>query len=224
MLRGQFSGVSDTRTQRTQFMHERSSQTAAPVAVKLPGLPSTSPSPIFSCSEPAGAAGLRCRTRDLLHISNAQHDAGSRTILVSSAGQQADGGQAGRKTAPQMLMRGSASHRLSVRIALVNWWSYGDSNPRPLACHETPASSLNRPYAARTGQTPAHNSGDRLTPALPSGILPLKVPPERSPGDPPDRPATRDRVPTRPPPLIALHTWPRPCRSAPALRYAEGRA
>ena len=49
---------------------------------------------------------------------------------------------------PSMLMRGSASHRLSVRIALVNWWSYGDSNPRPLACHESPASSLTRPYGA----------------------------------------------------------------------------
>jgi hypothetical protein len=32
------------------------------------------------------------RTRDLLHITNAQHGAGSRAILVSSAGQQADSG------------------------------------------------------------------------------------------------------------------------------------
>src|ERR1022692_4294088 len=26
-------------------------------------------------------------------------------------------------------------------------WSYGIRNPRPLACHETPAGSLTRPYA-----------------------------------------------------------------------------
>jgi hypothetical protein len=26
-------------------------------------------------------------------------------------------------------------------------WSYGDSNPRPLACHESPAGYATRPYA-----------------------------------------------------------------------------
>src|SRR6266568_5499473 len=65
---------------------------------------------------------------------------------------------------------------LLVRFIPSTWWSYGDSNPRPLACHETPASSLTRPYAARTGQTLADASTDRLTPALPSGILPVKLP------------------------------------------------
>src|ERR1039457_1888388 len=55
-------------------------------------------------------------------------------------------------------------------------WSYGDSNPRPLACHETLTGSLNRPYAARTGRTLAHTSWSRLTRAPASAILPLKLP------------------------------------------------
>src|SRR5450755_2245414 len=87
------------------------------------------------------------RTRDLLHITNAQHGAGSRAILVSSAGQQAPGGQASRETAPQMPLRGRASHRLRVRNMPVTWWSYGDSNSGPLACHESLTHSLTRPYA-----------------------------------------------------------------------------
>jgi hypothetical protein len=93
------------------------------------------------------------RTRDLLHITNlhitnAQHGAGSRAILVSSAGQQADGGQAGRETAPQMPLRGRASHRLSIRNMRVTWWSYGDSNSGPLACHESLTGSLTMAYVA----------------------------------------------------------------------------
>src|ERR1035437_6799022 len=75
------------------------------------------------------------RTRDLLHITNAQHGAGNRAILVSSAGQQADGGRSGRKPAPQMPLRGRTSHRLDIRKMRVTWWSYGDSNSGPLACH-----------------------------------------------------------------------------------------
>src|ERR1022692_4822042 len=86
------------------------------------------------------------RTRDLLHITNAQHGAGNRAILVSSARQQADGGQPGRETAPQMPLRGRSSHRLSIRNMHVTWWSYGDSNSGPLACHawrsSPPASGL----------------------------------------------------------------------------------
>src|ERR1035437_8008649 len=61
------------------------------------------------------------RTRDLLHTTNAQHGAGSRVVLVSSAGQQADGGQARRETAPQMPLRGRSSHRLRVRNMRVTW-------------------------------------------------------------------------------------------------------
>src|ERR1022692_2192605 len=88
------------------------------------------------------------RTRDLLHITNAQHGAGNRAILVSSARQQADGGQPGRETAPQMPLRGRSSHRLSIRSMHVTWWSYGDSNSGPLACHESLTSSLTMAYVA----------------------------------------------------------------------------
>jgi hypothetical protein len=35
----------------------------------------------------------------------------------------------------QMPLRGRNGQRLRVRIKRVTWWSYGDSNPRPLACH-----------------------------------------------------------------------------------------
>jgi hypothetical protein len=76
------------------------------------------------------------RTRDLLDITNAQHGAGAGAILVSSAGQQADGVRSGRVTAPQMPLRGRPSHRLSIRNMRVTWWSYGDSNSGPLACHQ----------------------------------------------------------------------------------------
>jgi hypothetical protein len=71
-----------------------------------------------------------------------------RAILVCSAGQQADGGQASRETAPQMPLRGRSSHRLSIRNMRVTWWSYGDSNSGPLACHESLTGSLTMAYAA----------------------------------------------------------------------------
>src|ERR1035437_4015879 len=88
-------------------------------------------------AEPATA-----RTRDLLHITDAQHGAGSRAILVSSARQQADGGRSGRETAPQMPLRGRTSHRLSIRNMRMTWWSHGDSNSGPLACHIWPPSRI----------------------------------------------------------------------------------
>ncbi len=88
-------------------MHERSGQTAAPGAVRLPGPRSRPPPPIFSCSAPArgGRPPLpnsgplehhhwpaRCREPDHPRL---------------PAGRQADGEQAGRKTALQMPLKGS---------------------------------------------------------------------------------------------------------------------
>src|ERR1022692_2671478 len=87
------------------------------------------------------------RTRDLLHITNAQHGAVSRAVPVSCAGQQAAGGRSGRKTAPQMPLRGRSSHRLKILNMAFTWWSYGDSSSGPLACHESLTHSLTRPYA-----------------------------------------------------------------------------
>src|ERR1035437_9274053 len=88
------------------------------------------------------------RTRDLLPITNAQHGARSRVILVSSEGQQADGGRSGRKPAPQMPLRGRNGQRLSVRNMCMTWWSYGDSNSGHLACHESLTGSLTMAYTA----------------------------------------------------------------------------
>src|ERR1017187_6059405 len=46
-------------------------------------------------------------------------------------------------------VRGPGTLRPDFRIIVLELvWSYGDSNPRPLACHESLASSPTRPYAA----------------------------------------------------------------------------
>jgi hypothetical protein len=110
---------------------------------------------ILQCAARAArqsAETATARTRDHLHITNALHGAGNRAILVSSAGQQADGGRSGRKTAPQMPLRGRPSHRLSIRNMRVTWWSYGDSNSGPLACHQQ---ATHPPQSITAGHRPA---------------------------------------------------------------------
>jgi hypothetical protein len=59
------------------------------------------------------------RTRELLHIANAQHGAGSRAVLVSSAGQQADSGtiwpQNCPSNAPEGQIQSPAEHSKYAR-------------------------------------------------------------------------------------------------------------
>jgi hypothetical protein len=92
-----------------------------------------------SCPEPA-AGGLRCRTRDLLHILNARHGAQSRVIpgaLPQVSKPTAD--ELAARLAPPDAPQGRNGQRLRVRIMCVTSWSYGDSNPWPLACHTNSA-------------------------------------------------------------------------------------
>ena len=104
--------------------HERSGQTAAPGAVRLPG-PRSRPRRRSSRGQRLlGAADLRCRTRDLLHIIIGQLGAERRIILGSP--------QVGKLTAnrlaakmpfkcPSKAVSGSLSHRFCVRIMCMTW-------------------------------------------------------------------------------------------------------
>jgi hypothetical protein len=71
------------------------------------------------------------RTHDLLHIVKALPRTG-RWIFFRFA-QVSDPTVAGH--APKVPLRGRHVHRFHIRNMHVNWWSYGDSNPGPLACH-----------------------------------------------------------------------------------------
>jgi hypothetical protein len=56
-----------------------------------------------------------------------------------------------RRSTPRLCVR-------IMRFILVGWWSYGDSNLRPLACHEPPARPQPTPHAAPTAQTLTHTN------------------------------------------------------------------
>jgi len=55
-------------------------------------------------------------------------------------------------------------------------WSYGDSNPGPLACHESLACFLTRPYAGWPAVSLAQAGCHWLRLALASIVLPLDLP------------------------------------------------
>src|ERR1022692_2447523 len=76
-----------------------------------------------------------------------------------------------------MPLRGRSSHRLSVRNMRVIWWSYGDSNSGPLACHEARAQPLTSPNVAGPAKTATQSDAEqrRTTPAN-AHLLPRPLP------------------------------------------------
>ena len=99
------------------------------------------------------------RAGDLLHTGKARPDSGTQappaSPLVSSPHRWPG--------CWQVPLRGRSGHRYSIRNIRVTWWSYGDSNPGPLACHErpaTPPASGNR-LTARS-EAPLHADWEQL--------------------------------------------------------------
>jgi hypothetical protein len=79
------------------------------------------------------------------------------------------------QNAPQRIGPRLFGVRIS-RVSCVELWGFEpQTNPRPLACHESLTRPATRPYATRPGQTPAHASCGRLRQVLPSAIPPLTL-------------------------------------------------
>ena len=84
------------------------------------------------------------------------------------------------QSCPSDALRGRSSHRLSIRNMCVTLWSYGDSNPRPLACHPAatrPPACIGAGHRPRTSARVHRNPGLlRYFPA----VRPDAPPPEMS--------------------------------------------